>query len=406
MSGAGTFTVPAGASTGSHEAVESRDGGTRYGGRGVRRAVEAVRDEIAPVLQGRDVTAQRELDELLVEVDGTEDLSRLGANAVLGASGAVAHAASDALGEPLYTYLAPDEPGRLPLPFVNILSGGRHAHGGIEIQDVLAVPVGAASFSRAVESVWNVRAAVRERIVAAGHRPLLADEGGFAPPLSGIDAAFDLLEAGIREAGFEPGAEIAIAVDVAATQFYDPGTDTYELPSVDRALEGEAMIDLVAGWVDERPVVAVEDPLAEDDWERWRTLLDRIGSTVHVIGDDLIVTDGERLHTATASGAANAVLVKPNQAGSLTRTIDVIEAAKEAGVRTVISARSGETSDTTIADLAVALDAGAIKIGSLGRSERLAKYNRLLEIEREYDGGLAQDVVPFDTGDGQPAGGD
>ena len=380
----GTFTVPSGASTGSFEAVERRDGGDRFAGRGVREAVRAVREEFAPVVEGRDVTAQASIDAELVAVDGTADLSRLGANATLGVSGAVAHAAAAARGEPLYVSLASGEPGRLPLPMVNLVSGGLHAEGGVEVQDFLAVPIGAGSYPEALETVWNVRQALRDRIVVAGDRPLVADEGGFAPPLDAIDDAFELLLAAIDDAGYSPGGEVALAVDVAATHFSRDGR--YVIDSLDRQLDADGMIDLVADWVETYPIVSIEDPLAEDDWDAWVRLTDRLGADVQVLGDDLLVTDVDRVERAIDAAAANAALVKPNQAGTLTRAIEVVERARSAGWATVVSARSGETCDTTIADLAVALDAGQIKIGSLARSERLAKYNRLLEIDRAHSG--------------------
>lgn len=386
----GVFTVPAGASTGSHEAVERRDGDERYDGRGVRGAVSAIRAELAPIAVGRDVTDQTRIDTILAERDGTDDLSRLGANAVLGVSGAVARAASAVCDEPLYESLATGDPGRLPLPMINVLSGGLHAAGGIEIQDFLVVPVGADTYSDALETAWNVRRAVRGRIAERGYRPLVADEGGFSPPLETIDDAFDLLVAGIHDASHEPSREdVAIAVDVAATHFYDRGRDEYRLDSVGRALDRAGMIDLIAGWAEAYPLVSVEDPLVEDDWEGWARLVRRLDG-VKVVGDDLLVTDADRLQCAIDTGAANAVLVKPNQAGTITRTIEVIETARDAGIAPVVSARSGETCDTTIADLAVAFDADRIKIGSLARSERLAKYNRLLEIGHER-GGLLGD---------------
>ena len=395
---AGTFTVPSGASTGAHEAVERRDEGTRFRGRGVRDAVLAVRNELAEVVEGWSVTAQEAIDAALVETDGTENLSRVGANAVLAVSGAVAHAAADARGEPLYESLAATAgrkaPGDLPLPMVNILSGGLHAEGGIEVQDFLAVPVGADSSAEALETVWDVRVSVRDRIVEAGHRPLVADEGGFSPPLDSIDDAFELLLDGIRDAGYEPGEEVAFAVDVAATHFYEGGE--YRLESLDRTLETEGMVDLVADWVEEYPVVSVEDPLAEDDWPAWEALADRLADEVQLLGDDLLVTSADRVERGIDSGAANSVLVKPNQAGTITRAVEVVEAAQAAGWATVVSARSGETCDSTIADLAVALDAGQIKIGSLARSERLAKYNRLLEIDREELGFAGTEVLAPD----------
>jgi enolase len=390
----GVFTVPSGASTGAHEAVERRDGGSRYAGRGVRGAVEAVRSELAPVVLDRDATDQSAVDAALEARDGTADLSRLGANAVLGVSGAVAHAAAAARGVPLYAHvadLAGRAPGRVPLPMVNVLSGGLHATGGIEIQDFLVVPVGAGSYPEALETVHGVRTAVRKRLVEEGRRPLVADEGGYAPPMASVDDAFSLLERAVLDAGHEPAVEdVAFAVDVAASHFYDDATGRYRLDSLDRTLDREGMLDLVADWAEEYPLVSVEDPLAEDDWDGFTALCDRLSNTsVQVLGDDLLVTNRERLERGAREGAATAVLVKPNQAGTLTRAVDVVAAAREAGLATVVSARSGETCDSTIADLAVGLDAGQIKIGSLARSERLAKYNRLLGIDREVEGGYA-----------------
>ena len=385
----GVFTVPAGASTGEHEARELRDGDERFGGLGVRTAVDNVREKLAPVVLGREVTGQRSIDEAIVERDGTESLSRLGANATLGVSGAVAHAAAAALGEPLYASLATDRPGRIPLPMVNAISGGLHAHGGIAAQDVLVVPTGAESYRRAIETVWDVRSALRERIERSGHRPLLADEGGFSPPLSGVADAFELVADAVRDAGYDPSTDdVALAVDFAATHVHDPDDGTYELGG--RRLAPPALVETILEWVDRYPIVSIEDPLAEDDWEHWALLCDEIDDDVQVLGDDLLVTNADRLDRAAERGAANAVLVKPNQAGTLTRAVDVVERARERTFAPVVSARSGETCDATIADLAVALDAGQIKIGSLARSERLAKYNRLLEIDRRIDRGLAE----------------
>ncbi|MFB6103090.1 MAG: phosphopyruvate hydratase [Haloplanus sp.] len=399
--GSGQFTVPAGASTGAHEAVERRDGGDRYGGRGVREAVAAVTDELAPVIEGRPVTDQRGVDEALVDCDGTDALSRLGANAVLGVSGAVAHAAAAATDRPLYASLAPDAgPGDLPSPMVNVLSGGLHAAADLPIQDVLVVPTGAETYPEALEMAWDVRTAAGERIggerrspetrTESGggeHPPPVADEGGFVPPVADADAAFEILTAAVRDAGYAPGDEVAFAVDVAATHFYDPDRERYALG--DESLDRAAMVDRVAAWVDTYPVRSVEDPLAEDDWDGWTRLADRIGDRVQLLGDDLLATNADRLERAVDIGAANAALIKPNQAGTITRTRRVLERAQDAGWAPVVSARSGETCDTTIADLAVGLDAGQIKIGSLARSERLAKYNRLLGIDRTYDGGFA-----------------
>jgi enolase len=393
----GTFTVPAGASTGSHEAVERRDGGDRYGGTGVRSAVDAVNEELADVVAGRDVHDQSGVDDALVAYDGTESLEAVGANAVLGVSGAILRAASDDAGEPLYRYLGStgagpgsDDPGRIPLPMVNVLSGGLHAQGGIEIQDFLVVPAGAETYPEAIETVWEVRQAVRERIVDAGHRPLLADEGGFSPPLDAIDDAFDLLAAGVRDAGHVPATDdVAFAVDVAATHFYDAERGVYDLASMGRTLDSSEMVDLVADWTDRYPLVSVEDPLAEDDLDGWARMRETLPAGVQLLGDDLIVTNRDRLARADERDAAEAVLVKPNQAGTVSRTVEVVRAAQDGGFAPVVSARSGETCDATIADLAVALDAGQIKIGSLARSERLAKYNRLFRIDDELDSALA-----------------
>jgi len=384
----GRFTVPAGASTGAHEAVERRDGGDRYGGRGVRAACAAVRDDLASVVVGRPVTDQVGIDEALVDRDGTDGLSRLGANAVLGVSGAVAHAAADATDRPLYEVLAPDTgPGELPMPMINVLSGGLHAAADLPIQDFLAVPVGATAYPDALETVWEVRRAAGRRIGDGEHHPPVADEGGFVPPVADVDAAFDCLVAAIRDAGYAPGREVAIAVDVAATHFYDADRERYLLAG--DALDRAAMVDRVADWVDAYPVCSVEDPLAEDDWAGWERLADRVGDRVQLLGDDLLATNADRLARAVDAGVANAALIKPNQAGTITRARRVLERAQAAGWAPVVSARSGETCDATIADLAVGLDAGQIKIGSLARSERLAKYNRLLGIDRAHDGGFA-----------------
>jgi enolase len=440
----GRFTVPSGASTGAHEAHERRDGGDRYRGRGVREAVAAVEGEIADAVVGRDVSDQRGLDEALCDLDGTDDLGRLGANAVLGVSGAALHAASRVAGRPLYEHVAAElagsggtagadadagdddadagdgtdaatpgasgGPGSIPLPMVNVLSGGQHAHGGLEIQDVLVVPVAAADYASALEAVWAVRQSVRDLIVDRGERPLVADEGGFSPSLPDATAAFELVREGIEAAGFAPGREVALAVDVAATEFYDAARGRYDLDGGDDALDAAGMVERVLGWVERYPVVSIEDPLAEDDWAAWRDLLDRAPPDLQVLGDDLLVTNGTRVERAIERGAANAVLVKPNQAGTVTRAVDAVATARRSGLNTVVSARSGETCDATIADLAVGLDAGWIKIGSLARSERLAKYNRLLEIDAETDLPLAPLEPPAGPagtggGSGNDAGG-
>lgn len=382
--GSGVFTVPAGASTGSHEAVEVRDGGARFGGKGVRRAVRAVREQLTPVVVGRDATDQAAIDEALVDADGTERLSNLGANAVLAVSGAVARAAADDRDIPLYQSLSPGEPGQIPRPMVNVISGGLHARGGVAIQDVLVYPVGSATYQEAIETVWEIREAVKARIEASGVRPLVADEGGFSPPMDRITDAFELLEAGIRDAGYEPACDdVAIAVDVAATHFYDADTDRYHLETEREPLDRDGMITRLLEWIDTYPIVSIEDPLAEDDRQGWRRLADRLPDHVQLLGDDFLVTDRSRVDTAIKEGTASAVLVKMNQAGTITRTTDVLERAEEGDMATVVSARSGETCDSTMADLAVAYGTDQLKVGSLARSERLAKYNRLFEIARD-----------------------
>lgn len=391
---AGAFTVPSGASTGTHEPRTKRDCGTRFRGRGVRDAVDTVEGEIAGAVVGRDVRDQRGLDRRLRELDGTADLRRLGANAVLGVSGAALRTASRVAGQPLYEYVGDGESGRIPTPMVNILSGGLHARGGIEVQDVLVVPVGSETYTGALETVWEVRQSVRGLILDRGERPLVADEGGFAPPLDGASAAFNLVCAGIEAAGFVPGSDVALAVDVAATHFYDPERREYRLESEGKTLGTTGLVERVLAWVDRYPIVSVEDPLSEDDWAGWASLADRLPGGVQLLGDDLLVTDRDRLDRAVEEKAANAVLVKPNQAGTITSALEVCDRATSAGLAAVISARSGETCDSTIADLAVGLNAGQIKIGSLARSERLAKYNRLLAIEAETGGRLAA----LDTG--------
>lgn len=387
-SASGTFSVPAGASTGQFEAHERRDGTDRYGGLGVAEAIHNVQSILAPLVVGRDVTAQQQLDATMVEHDGTEHLSSIGANAILGVSGAVAHAASNALDIPLYSSLATDTPGHMPLPMVNLLSGGLHARGGLALQDILVIPRTADSYRDALEIVWDIRTALESIIIDSGERPLVADEGGFAPNVAGIDEAFKLVERAIKRAGYVPDrTEIALAVDIAATHFYHAETERYRIEG--ESLTSTEMIETVAEWVSRYPILSIEDPLVDTDWAGWTALGKRIDDDIQILGDDLLVTNVDRCRHAHETGAANAVLVKPNQAGTISRAIDVIHEAQQSGMNTVVSARSGETCDSTIADLAVGLDAGQIKIGSLARSERLAKYNRLLEIGRTQNAALA-----------------
>lgn len=381
----GTFTVPAGASTGEHEAHERRDGGTRYRGRGVRGAVRAVNGTIAPHVIGRDVREQQSLDSALVELDGTENLTNLGANAVLGVSGAVLRAASRITNQPLFQYVSESDSHTLPMPMINVVSGGLHAAGGIDVQDVMVVPTGAETFADAVEVAWEIRQTVGDLIRRNGERPLVADEGGFAPSLDTVEEAFELVCTAIEEGGFGVGREVAIAVDVAATHFYDPQSERYTPTSLDGSVHPGELIEWIHGWVDSYPIVSLEDPLAENAWSQWIQLSESIDDGVQIVGDDLLVTDGERVTRAIETGVADAVLIKPNQAGTMTRTFNVLDTAHSAGFNTVVSARSGESCDSTIADIAIGRDAGQIKIGSLSRSERLAKYNRLLGVAEQHD---------------------
>ncbi len=378
----GEAIVPSGASTGTHEAHERRDGDERYGGKGVRGAVAALRDEVGPLLAGRDPADQAAIDAALRELDGTPDLRRLGANAVLAASVACALAAARARGVPLWRLLAPDDPPLLPLPMVNVISGGAHAGRVIDVQDFLVVPAGASSFAEAVEWAARVRSATAEELRRHGHEvSLVADEGGLAAPLPSNRSALDLLTAGIERSGLAPGSDAAIAVDVAATQLLAAGG--YALASEGRSLRAAELVEEMAAWSDEYPIVSIEDALGEDDGEGWGLVTGRLAGRIQLLGDDLFATSPERLRAGIRAGIANAVLVKPNQVGTLTGARSVVEIAKEAGYATVLSARSGETEDAWLADLAVGWRTGQIKVGSTMRSERTAKWNRLLRIEAE-----------------------
>lgn len=378
----GRASVPSGASTGRHEALERRDGDPgRYGGLGVERVAAAIGTEILPALLGLDASDQRAVDRRLIELDGTEHKSRLGANALLAVSLAVARAAASARGIELWEAISGRDHALLPLPMVNMVSGGLHARGGLDFQDFLVVPVSAANLSTALHMCVAVRNALGALLSEAGLSILKADEGGFAPRLRRHEDALALLERAVSAAGFTPGRDIAFACDVAATHFHDPATGTYVLASEERRLDPAALVDLLEALIDRYPLVSIEDPLAEDDWEGWAMASERLGHRVQLIGDDLFTTNPVRLAHGTDRGIANAVLVKMNQIGTLTETLDVVEQAKAAGYATVVSARSGETEDDALADLAVATSAGQIKVGSVAQSERLAKYNRLLQLE-------------------------
>jgi len=374
--------VPSGASTGTHEAVELRDGDAgRYGGKGTRRAAAHVAEIIAPALAGMDAADQAAVDGRMIALDATPDKSRLGANAILGVSCAVARAAAIARGIPLWQHLAAGRPARLPVPMVNIFSGGLHAGGNVEFQDFLALPNGIAAYSEALRAIVMIHAAARELAEARGYRMTgVADEGGWGPPLPSNETALELLTQAIERAGYKPGAEVSIAIDVASSHFYS-GAGRYELKSEGRTLTSAEMVDLLERWCARFPVISIEDGLFEDDWAGWQTLTARLGGRVQLVGDDFFTTNPARVRRGIAGHAANAVLVKMNQVGTLTETFEVVGLARAAGWRAVISARSGETEDSFLADLATAAGAGQIKVGSITRSERLAKYNRLLELE-------------------------
>ena len=382
----GVAAVPSGASTGQHEAVEIRDGDpSRYGGKGVLHAVGHVNGEIRNALTGSDATDQAGLDRRLIDLDGTPNKSRLGANAILSVSMASARAAAAHLGIPLYRHLGSDDVCMLPVPMMNILNGGAHADNSVDIQEFMVVPVGAATFAEGLRAGAEVFHALRRRLSSEGHSTAVGDEGGVAPDLSSDREAMDVIMEAIRDAGYEPGREVALALDSAATELFDPASGSYVFEgSGERvALTSEALVDMYAGWLDAYPIVSLEDGLGEDDWEGWRQMTERLGDRVQIVGDDLFVTNVERLRRGIDGGVANSILIKLNQIGTVTETLDAIEMARNAGYTSVISHRSGETEDTFIADLAVATAAGQIKTGSACRSERVAKYNRLLRIEQE-----------------------
>jgi enolase len=380
----GRAIVPSGASTGKHEALELRDGDPgRYGGRGVRKAVASVSEHIAPRIIGMPVTNQATIDQTLCALDGTPSKARLGANAILGVSLACAHAGAAVQQTSLWRYLDPTGRAKLPLPMVNLISGGLHAGRNLDVQDFLLLPIGARAYSQALEMAVAVYRSLGKILAGLSFEGVLVgDEGGFGPRLKSNEQALDLIVEAIQKAGYRPGKDAGLAVDIASSHFYQDGR--YQFGATGRAsLTSDGMIDLLGRWSDKYPLFSIEDGLAEDDWEGWKKLTAALGKRVQLIGDDLFATNSERLRRGMAAGVANSVLVKLNQIGTLTETLEVIDLARSAGYRPVISARSGETEDSTIADLAVASGAGQIKIGSVARSERLAKYNQLLRIEEE-----------------------
>jgi enolase 1/2/3 len=380
--GSARAIVPSGASTGVHEAVELRDGdANRYGGKGVRRAVQNVTGEIATRLQDIDVSDQRALDEALIELDGTPNKSRLGANAILGVSLAAARAAAQAEGVSLYRYIGNETPRMLPLPMANILNGGVHADTSVDLQEFMVCPVGAPTYAEAIRAVAEVYHALKGVLKSKGLSTGVGDEGGFAPELASNEDALKLIVEAITKAGYRPGDDVAIALDPAASELYKDGK--YLLKGEGRTLDGAELVRLYQDWTERYPIVSIEDGMAEDDWAGWRLLTDALGDKVQLVGDDLFVTNVKRLEEGIERGVANSILIKVNQIGTLTETLAAIEMARDAGYSQVISHRSGETEDTTIADLVVATQAGMIKTGAPARSDRVAKYNRLLEIEAE-----------------------
>ncbi len=373
--------VPIGASTGQFEAVELRDGDERYGGKGVRKAVTAVEDDIAPELLGYDATEQRIVDQALVDLDGTPDKSRLGANALLGVSLAVARAAADSCGLPLFRYLGGPNAHVLPVPMMNIVNGGAHADSNVDIQEFMIAPIGAATFAEGLRTGAEVYHALKAVLRGRGLATGLGDEGGFAPDLPSNREALDLLMEAIGKAGYTPGRDVALALDVAATEFHGDGGYVFE----GSARTADQLIEYYDELVSAYPIVSIEDPLSEEDWEGWKRMTAVLGARVQIVGDDLFVTNPDRLARGIREGAANALLVKVNQIGTLSETLDAVDLAPRSGYRCMISHRSGETEDTSIADLAVATDCGQLKTGAPARSERVAKYNQLLRIEEELD---------------------
>jgi enolase len=379
----GRASVPSGASTGAHEAWELRDTQKKnvYLGKAVLQAVENVNDELAEELRGMDALAQAEVDRRMIELDGTENKKKLGANAILGVSLAVAHAAADYCGLPLYRYLGGAGARLLPAPMMNIINGGQHADNSVDVQEFMVMPWGFDNFSDAlragVETFHQLKSVLKARKLNTN----VGDEGGFAPDLPNNAAALDLIMEAIREAGYRAGEQIFIGLDVAATEFYDSKTRKYTIDG--RQLDAAAMVELLAGWVEKYPIRSIEDGASEDDWEGWKMLTQRLGSKVQLVGDDLFVTNSQRLTRGIDEHVANSILIKVNQIGTLTETIEAIQLAQRNGYTTISSHRSGETEDTTIADLAVALSTGQIKTGSASRTDRMAKYNQLLRIEEQ-----------------------
>ncbi len=381
----GRAAVPSGASTGEHEALELRDGDkARYGGKGVQHAVANVKAAIAPLLMGHDACDQVGVDRAMIRLDGTKTKSKLGANAILGVSLATAKAAAGALGQPLYKYLGGPNAKVLPVPMMNIMNGGAHSDAPIDFQEFMIMPIGARSFAEALRQGCEVFHALKKVLKEKGLATAVGDEGGFAPKLESAEAALDIIALAVKNAGFKLGKDVYLALDVAASEFYVKEKKQYVFKKSDgRKLSGSQMVDFYRALVAKYPIISIEDGCSENDWDTWKKLTDAIGDKVQLVGDDLFVTNTEFLKKGIETGTANSILVKVNQIGSLTETLDAVEMAKEADYTAVISHRSGETEDVTIADIAVATNAGQIKTGSLCRTDRVAKYNQLLRIEEE-----------------------
>jgi enolase len=376
----GRAIVPSGASTGIHEAWEKRDGDKgRYMGKGVLDAVAMVNDELAEIVTGMDGTAQREIDQAMIDADGTENKSNFGANAILGVSLAVAKAGANSVGLPLYQYLGGVNAHVLPVPMMNIMNGGKHAAGATDLQEFMVMPVGAETFAEGLRWGAEIYHSLKKVLSEKGYRTTTGDEGGFAPSVSANSEAFDLILEAIDRAGYSAGDQIMLAMDAAASEFYEDGK--YHLKTEGKVLSGAEMVDFLAGWCDKYPIISIEDGLHEDDWASWTLLTERVGDRVQIVGDDLLVTNVKRIRTGFELNAANSLLCKVNQIGTLSESIDAVQMVQRAGWTAVVSHRSGETEDSTIADLVVGLNAGQIKTGAPARSDRVAKYNQLLRIE-------------------------
>ncbi|WOO89657.1 phosphopyruvate hydratase [Mollicutes bacterium LVI A0078] len=385
--GFGRALVPSGASTGEYEAVELRDGDKeRYLGKGVLKAVANVNDEIAPAIVGFDVFDQIGIDKAMIELDGTENKGRLGANAILGVSMAAARAAADELDLPLYQYLGGVNAKEMPVPMMNIINGGEHADNSVDIQEFMILPVAAPTFKEAIRTGAEVFHALKGVLNAKNYNTAVGDEGGFAPNLGSNEEAITIIIEAIEAAGYKPGEEVRLGMDAASSEFYNKETGMYELKGEGRTLTSEEMVDLYAEWCEKYPIISIEDGLDENDWAGHKLLTERLGSKIQLVGDDLFVTNTKKLAEGIEKGISNSILIKVNQIGTLTETFDAIEMAKKAGYTAVVSHRSGETEDATIADIAVATNAGQIKTGSASRTDRIAKYNQLLRIEDELEG--------------------